>query len=58
MARSRHHTQRRRGHILLIKPRGKRRNFYDPRDLTIICHQFYVPLKYNCAVGNIKLTTI
>lgn len=33
------------GHILLIKPRGKRRNFYEVRDLTIICHQFYVVLK-------------
>lgn len=38
-------SRRQKEHILLIKPRGKRRNFYESRDLTIICHQFYVPLK-------------
>lgn len=42
---------RRQGHILLIKPRGKRRNFYEVRDLTIICHQFYVPLKQIVLTG-------
>lgn len=47
------------GHnILLIKARGKRRNFYDLRDLTIICHQFYVALKYYCVVGSTMDTAL
>lgn len=39
------------GHILLIKLPRKRRNFYDVRDLTIICHQSEAVLKQIALTG-------